>query len=685
MNAGQMGCSVGSLGQLSFGCDDAESDIRGEKGGLLSAGFVRTAAFEAVLAGRKHLVIGRKGSGKSAICRELAAARIGGVVVSLVTPGGVSPEEFHRPELQGVAAGVSAQLLWRYVLVVQVARHVVAQAAQVRGRQVPHSVEALRKFLADNGEDADLRAHRPLSAYFGRLRSVSLGAFGATVGVAISEPAQDLRPSDQVEVIEWAVLAAFEDLGPSPGLARLLVLADELEQLWSGDAWSGTLVSALLLAARHVTLIFPRVECVVFVRTDIYDTLRFGQKDRLRGEEVRISWTVDGLRDLLLARARASAGQHLAPDDLWGGMFPAAIDGRPTADYLISRTLGRPRDLIQLASNAGKPPWTGAILRSPPPTSAEAEAEFSAWKLQDLEAEYEVSYPFLPTILALFQDFTYIVARQRLENMLSCCLPALREQFPGHAPILSTPGIIGVLYEIGFLGVRREQRVLYSHHDVARPRPDERAFYIHSCFRPALGASRSSSVHESQLWTLGLWGAPSSGKTTFLAALNIAAARSNAKPMIYGINDESTDFLADSTHMLDVERRFPAGTMVSSSYSYTLNIPALRAGVGLPAPAMPTQFNIDLRDAPGGYFGPRQPVLPVEPRLNLRGEDPSSAHSPRSDLIEYLSGCNGFILLIDPVRQKHLGDAYEYFGAVLLEIAQKCHAQMRTGDGWLPH
>src|ERR1700723_2233646 len=125
----------------------------------------------------------------------------------------------------------------------RVARHAVEQAAQVRGRKVPRSVEALRRFLADNGEDADLRVHRPLSAYLGRLRSVSLGAFGATVGVAIGEPVQGPRPSCQVEVIERGVLAALEDLRPTAGVARLLVLANELEQLWSGDAWSGTLVS----------------------------------------------------------------------------------------------------------------------------------------------------------------------------------------------------------------------------------------------------------------------------------------------------------------------------------------------------------------------------------------------------------------------------------------------------------
>ena len=154
------------LAQLGFGRDDAESDVREDKGGLLGAGFVRTAAFEAVLARRKHVVTGGQGSGKSAICRELAANGAGDVAVVLVTPGEVPREELGRTEAQGAAAGVSAELLWRYVLGVEVARHVVAHAADKHGGQVPRSVEALRRFLADNGEEASLRAHRPLSVYF---------------------------------------------------------------------------------------------------------------------------------------------------------------------------------------------------------------------------------------------------------------------------------------------------------------------------------------------------------------------------------------------------------------------------------------------------------------------------------------------------------------------------------------
>ena len=71
------------------------------------------------------------------------------------------------------------------------------------------------------------------------------------------------------------------------------------------------------------------------------------------------------------------------------------------------------------------------------------------------------------------------------------------------------------------------------------------------------------------LGRVGLWGAPGSGKTTFLAALNIAVNRArNQDLMIFGVDDVSTDFLVQNTAMLTQERRFPRLRSSSSRSSF---------------------------------------------------------------------------------------------------------------------
>jgi ABC-type multidrug transport system fused ATPase/permease subunit len=55
-----------TIANLYFGKDDAETDFTSS--GLLQGSFLKTAIFDQIKSRSKSLVIGRKGSGKSALC-----------------------------------------------------------------------------------------------------------------------------------------------------------------------------------------------------------------------------------------------------------------------------------------------------------------------------------------------------------------------------------------------------------------------------------------------------------------------------------------------------------------------------------------------------------------------------------------------------------------------------------------
>jgi len=140
-----------------------------------------------------------------------------------------------------------------------------------------------------------------------------------------------------------------------------------------------------------------------------YDVLRFTERDKFRGDEMRIDWTTSSLLDVALIRAQASVGRSLASEELWDVLFPSSFAHTATPHYLVSRTLGRPRDLIQFANlcrdtaeKNGRPAVTGKDI-------TEAEVQFSQWKLQDLAREYEINYPFLADLFILFQNSSYIM------------------------------------------------------------------------------------------------------------------------------------------------------------------------------------------------------------------------------------------------------------------------------------
>ncbi|HWM38467.1 MAG TPA: hypothetical protein VNS49_15250, partial [Streptomyces sp.] len=105
--------------------------------GLLRAGFQQTLAYEAALSGRKMLIIGRKGSGKSAICMHLTAPGVHAGGTLLITPDDAAGDEIRRFELQGLTSDTSKSLIWRYVFAVHAARHLVAHTKDAHGWRTP--------------------------------------------------------------------------------------------------------------------------------------------------------------------------------------------------------------------------------------------------------------------------------------------------------------------------------------------------------------------------------------------------------------------------------------------------------------------------------------------------------------------------------------------------------------------
>lgn len=191
-------------------------------------------------------------------------------------------------------------------------------------------------------------------------------------------------------------------------------------------------------------------------------------------------------------------------------------------------------------------------------------------------------------------------------------------------------------------------------------------------------SAEAPAATEQGLRRVGLWGATASGKSTFLSALFIAATRSPEDLRVKGVNDESTDFLIRNTHTLNAQRRFPPPTSAQQPLSWTLqmSVPNRARGRWRRAgpPAVPFDFRVDLQDAPGRAYAA---VPESEPsRLDLA----DGADVP--EVASYLASCQGLLLLIDPIRERDLGDAHEYFHGTLLRIAQRVEVPLGRR---LPH
>ena len=480
-----------NLEKLYFGKDDAESDFA--RGGLLKQGFMRTRAYEEALAGRKNLIIGRKGSGKSAIALMLRNSLASESRCVLVTPDEISADEIRRFQLPGIPQEQSKQLIWRYVFVVQVAKFILA-ASQItlsRDESITSRISTVRKFLTDNGELEDLTLNERFWKVIEKLRGAfSIEAFSVRVTLdgEVKPPSPGTKANDQLDIVEAHLNKAAADLELISTGRPFHLVVDQVDKVWSNDRESDSMVVGLLLAAKELQRNFSFVVATVFLRTDIYERLQFHDRDKFRGDEFHIDWTERHLLDLVAARAQASLGLALETDQIWRKYFPDSVESQNCPRFLVSRTLMRPRDIIQLC-NACR----DTARNNQHPTIEEQDIRkalsvYSNWKLGDLQSEWSVNYPFLSDLFILLSNTSYLIGRDNFEATLLQVKSDFIARYPilGHA--FSADSILSVLYSIGLLGVVRHGKTCYSfgQNSERQIQAKDLEFVLHPCFRSAL-------------------------------------------------------------------------------------------------------------------------------------------------------------------------------------------------------
>jgi hypothetical protein len=170
----------------------------------------------------------------------------------------------------------------------------------------------------------------------------------------------------------------------------------------------------------------------------------------------------------------------------------------------------------------------------------------------------------------------------------------------------------------------------------------------------------------------------------------VAVNRASQDLNIFGADETSTEFMVESNRILTNKHEFPSATETVGSYSWVMNMTTMvqpdRTGrfgrQNAPVP-VPAQFNIDLRDAPGRFFSSDLAAAPPASRLDLGDGSPETVFDP-NEMMDYLAGCSGLLLLIDPLRERQYGDAHEFFQGTLLRIAQRRMSLMPPGAR-LPH
>ncbi|MDH2389281.1 hypothetical protein QCN29_10855 [Streptomyces sp. HNM0663] len=174
---------------------------------------------------------------------------------------------------------------------------------------------------------------------------------------------------------------------------------------------------------------------------------------------------------------------------------------------------------------------------------------------------------------------------------------------------------------------------------------------------------------------IGLWGSPTSGKTTFLAALRLAAQEPSGaygRWQVVAADDVSEAFLIQSSRELTIDRRFPVATRESGLLSWLFRGDLTgsryaRKRFGRSRRANQLEFEFSVLDAPGGHY--------EDLYQNVDG-DRATAH---------LAASTGLIYLFDPMREAVDGDSFAYLNGTLARLTRRCMAAGTLDGPYLPH
>lgn len=409
-----------SLRQIDLGDPQAENEQYN-----LGFYFVETEEYRQAL--RTHgytLYVGRKGSGKSAnmfqIREQLSQDKRN--LICLITPD--------RTDIEGVMRVINSRLfevdphflmeaLWKFLVYTELAKFLYESAYSK-----PMRTPAEEEFLSYVDNDFKLVTSE----------------LAVRVESAIKQFEQD-EHFDTVEQTRQTIYARFHHYYTNklrPHLSRLLadknqimVLVDNLDDAWRQESDIGklsSLIFGLLRAGNDIAHSLklgsgqakdPRLGLIVFLRSDIFFHIKVAASERDKLKYKMIRWEEgELLKGIIEERILNSTNLISTTEEIWTNLFVPIIDGLPTQEYIVSRIIPRPRDIIVFCTAAITNAINRKHLQVEEKDILDAERQYSRHAYDSLVAELITQIPETERLLVALSGCNEVIARDDFESYL---------------------------------------------------------------------------------------------------------------------------------------------------------------------------------------------------------------------------------------------------------------------------
>ena len=312
--------------------------------------FVQTDSVSTVVDGNKFLILGRKGSGKTALFRYFNEKQPQGSLSLALNLRGY-PWAMHAKRGDPDAATAEQyEASWKYVIVTEFAQMVLSKVTGTS--EWTSEVKSLRAFFQKNYGGTNVTLEdilRPSSLELSKtsfeptilgckLLSVSLERTGSQSGL-----------SRELNALSDAIYEAASYVSQREQLDKILIHFDELDQgMVDFNEQRQLMLIGLILACRSINQQSIKsavnVKSIVYLRTDMWERLSFSDKNKITMTNLaEIKWNEQSLKSFLDLRINkyipGASWIDICDDDLMRGR-------QPKLTHIIARTFDRPRDII---------------------------------------------------------------------------------------------------------------------------------------------------------------------------------------------------------------------------------------------------------------------------------------------------------------------------------------------------
>jgi energy-coupling factor transporter ATP-binding protein EcfA2 len=427
-------------GLLIFGADAAEDDPN------LSNYFLKTSTWNKVVNGNALLVLGRKGSGKSAIFKMMSEIVIGDTEVVPVTPRLFALDilnDFNsRYPTSPFNQEIGYTTAWRYSLMLELLLAIENRIGSLKlgGEAGVHA------WLRKNVEfDADIVSRTVAFLEKWTIDKVSLAQLSATLSSS----------SRRGPLVGQEIDATIPDIKKSLFNKKYIIAIDNLDEGWVNKEDARSYLAGLILAAKELSRI-RNLNVTIFMRTDMFRVLEtaYQHMDKFRQSIEYIQWNATSLARLISLRIQRYFGvKDESNKASWARLFPEKMENRfLTYKHITERTFLRPREIIQFCrlviDIAAKFKKRKAETRD----IRDAEIQYSDWKLNDLSGEYSAYYNNVDKLLECYRRPNVYFSSEELESetkdaIQSSSFSPVDEDFTK----ISVENVIKLLYQMGFI------------------------------------------------------------------------------------------------------------------------------------------------------------------------------------------------------------------------------------------